>query len=183
MRVRTPARTSRFAAVAAAAAALLAVALPGTADAAPARPPVLVLKAGQALPGAAATVHAAFPNCTVGTPNANIALTPGFTMTTGQTFCPGNYELALQGDGNLVVYGPTGALWWSGTAIGSSTSAPMQTDGNFVVYSGTTPLWNAGTWGHPGAYVCIQLDGNLVVYAPNGGNYTCSGPYLWASRT
>lgn len=57
------------------------------------------------------------------------------------------YELWMQEtDGNLVLYGPDGAEWASGTSTGERNYAYMQHDGNFVVYS---------------------PDGNLVGYDPN----------------
>jgi hypothetical protein len=130
----------------------------------------------------AGAVRPAFTNCTISNPTGNIALTPGSTLSAGAALCAGSYELILQTDGNMVVYGPSGAIWYSGTAVGT-TNAVMQTDGNFVVYSSThTALWNSETGGNPGAYVCIQTDGNLVVYAYNNGSYTCSGHYLWDSK-
>ena len=49
------------------------------------------------------------------------------------TFEPG--EVAMQGDGNLVVYNAAGV-----------------------------PLWSSGTAGNPGAWLAVQGDSNLVVY-------------------
>ena len=51
----------------------------------------------------------------------------------------GQYQLIMQGDGNLVEYGPGGQV-----------------------------IWDAGTNGNPGAYAIMQGDGNLVVYSPAG---------------
>jgi hypothetical protein len=49
----------------------------------------------------------------------------------------GQYVLSMQGDGNLVLYGP-----------------------------GHTARWSSRTNGIPGAYLVMQTDGNLVIYAP-----------------
>ena len=91
--------------------------------------------------------------------------------------CDGRYELKMQKDGNLVWYGPHGALWASHTDGKPGYVADMQGDGNFVVYTAAhKPLWAAGTWGHDGAHLALQNDGNLVVYGPGG-------KALWASHT
>ncbi|MCC9306082.1 hypothetical protein LN042_02990 [Kitasatospora sp. RB6PN24] len=181
-----PLRQSRSAARAATAlvaVALAAVVAPGTATAA-AKAPVLSLTTRD-LHSAPAAVHpATFTNCTIST-TGNIAITPGTSIGEGVNLCSGNYELAMQTDGNLVIYGPSGsALWYSGTVNSGTTVADAQTDGNFVVYSGSTALWNSRTGGNPGAYPCFQPDGNLVVYRPSGtGQYTCNGSSLWDSNT
>jgi hypothetical protein len=92
-------------------------------------------------------------------------LNPGQSCTSPN----GQYTLTYQTDGNLVLYGPGGALWWTGTNGTCPGFAPMQSDGNFVVYDCTgQPVWNSGTWGNPGAYLTVQDDSNLVVYASNG---------------
>lgn len=86
------------------------------------------------------------------------------------------FTFALQGDGNAVIYGPTGALWGSGTATGQSTLLSMQGDGNLVIYGpSNNALWASGTSGHPGARLSIQNDGNLVIYD--------GATALWASGT
>jgi len=35
------------------------------------------------------------------------------------------YFLAFQGDGNLVLYGPSGAIWWSGTVVAICVSCKV----------------------------------------------------------
>jgi hypothetical protein len=59
----------------------------------------------------------------------------------------------------------------------------MQTDGNLVIYRaggtcscGADAYWSSGTAGHPGAYLKMQTDGNVVIY-DSGGHP------LWASNT
>jgi hypothetical protein len=70
-----------------------------------------------------------------------------------------NLFLAMQGDGNLVLYQNGTALWDSNTAGQSCGAnqcrAVFQTDGNFVVYNGSTALWNSGTAGNAGAQLVL----------------------------
>jgi surface antigen len=104
----------------------------------------------------------------------------GTTLTAGQylTSNSGQYQLVMQGDGNLVEYMQGHPLWYSGTAGHPGATAVMQDDGNLVVYLGSTPLWQAGTGGHPSAafYLAVQPDANLVIYTP-------ANSALWASST
>lgn len=89
----------------------------------------------------------------------------------------GRFQLVMQGDGNLVLYGPSGALWSTVTAGSSATLAQMQTDGNLVVYtSAYRPVWASNTWNNPGSALQLQDDGNLVIYS--GTNVP-----IWASNT
>ena len=45
----------------------------------------------------------------------------------------------------------------------------MQGDGNLVEYGpGGQVMWNAGTWGNPAPDAIMQGDGNLVVYSSAG---------------
>ncbi len=81
----------------------------------------------------------------------------------------GQYTLVLQTDGNLVVYGPSGATWSDDTYGLPSAQALMQSDGNFVVYGPSNQVyWQSQTGGHPGASIFMQNDGNLVIYDTNG---------------
>jgi surface antigen len=104
----------------------------------------------------------------------------GDTLTAGQflTSPGGQYQLIMQGDGNLVEYMQGHALWSSGTVGHPGARVIMQGDGNLVVYIGHTALWSSGTGGHPAAayYLAVQVDANLVVY-------TAGGAPLWASST
>jgi len=59
----------------------------------------------------------------------------------------------------------------------------MQTDGNLVIYRaggtcgcGADAYWASGTNNHPGAYVTMQNDGNVVIY-------DTGGHALWATHT
>jgi hypothetical protein len=94
----------------------------------------------------------------------------------------GRFKLILQGDGNLVLYGPTGALW--STQQFDTAYAVVQADGNFVTYrADSTPNWSTGTrlkdW-TTGTRIrsdrlVVQSDGNLVLYSPKRA--------VWSSRT
>jgi hypothetical protein len=92
--------------------------------------------------------------------------------------CDGRFELAMQSDGNLVLYSSGTALWSSATNGKGGDVAVMQGDGNFVIYdTHSHAVFNTRTAGHDGASFSIQDDGNLVVYAGGGGGA------LWNSDT
>lgn len=102
---------------------------------------------------------------------------PGSTIAPGQRLYPdtevrspnGAYRLRYQSDGNLVLYGPAGAVWSSGTAGLGGLFAEMQPDGNFVVYNATgADPWESGTAGIPGAELRVQDDGYIVIYDAGG---------------
>jgi hypothetical protein len=98
-------------------------------------------------------------------------------MNPGVNFAPGmgiyspsgQYQFVYQGDGNVVFYGPGGALWSSGTANTALGSLAMQGDGNLVLNANSgSALWNSGTQGNSGAKLAVQDDGSLVIYAADG---------------
>ncbi len=90
---------------------------------------------------------------------ANQQLVPDARLTSRD----GRFALVYQGDGNLVLYGPTGATWASHTQ-GIPQQAVMQGDGNLVVYARDgRPVWSSGTVGKPGAFLELGDDGSLVV--------------------
>jgi pimeloyl-ACP methyl ester carboxylesterase len=100
------------------------------------------------------------------------------TLTAGQILYPdteirspnSQYALRYQSDGNLVLYGPHGALWASGTAGTSPGFVGMQGDGNLVVYdAGGQAVWASDTAGLPGLELHLQDDGYIVIY-DDGGN-------------
>ena len=100
-------------------------------------------------------------------PTACGEIAPGHGLSRGQSVksCDGRFELAMQNDGNLVLYVASVPLWSSKTDRTSGEVAVMQTDGNFVLYDAHShPLFATGTERHPGAHLAIQGDGNVVVY-------------------
>ncbi|KPI14366.1 Curculin domain protein (mannose-binding) lectin [Actinobacteria bacterium OV450] len=86
-------------------------------------------------------------------------LRPGQRLDSGASLVPtpGKPELAMQDDGNLVIY-----------AVGNPGGPRL-------------PLWSSGTYGNPGAYALMQDDGNFVVYKRDGG--PDKGGALWATGT
>jgi subtilisin family serine protease len=107
-------------------------------------------------------------------------LSSGQALAPGQTLysCTGNAYLTHQRDGNVVVYGRSGAVLWNTGTWGQTTSTfIMQTDGNLVLYPSTmSALWSTWTYGNGGAYLSLQDDCNLVVYSAGGTR-------LWASNS
>ncbi len=103
-------------------------------------------------------------------------------LTAGQSIRRGEYihnldtttphALILQGDGNLVLYGPGADVEWdANTDRRGAVRATMQHDGNFVLYrSDDSPVAATGTGGRKDRGVFIRLgnDGNLVVHEPVG---------------
>lgn len=103
--------------------------------------------------------------------HCNDTLLPNASLQLGQSLrsCNGRYVLAMQTDGNLVVYDGNRAIWESATAYKGTQFAIMQTDGNFVLYKDNwQPLWESRTAGHAGSYITLQDDGNLVIYNREG---------------
>ncbi len=106
------------------------------------------------------------------------ALESGEGLEAGQSIssCDGRFALAMQTDGNLVLYLEGSALWNTGTNGSAAQSLQMQGDGNLVLYTaGGTALWHTSTGGQAGARLALQDDGNLVVYQ--------GGTALWNSGT
>lgn len=60
-------------------------------------------------------------------------------------------------------------LWASNTAGNPGSYLAVQNDGNSVVYNANgTPLWASNTAGNPGTNLTVQDDGNVVVYNASG---------------
>ena len=88
------------------------------------------------------------------------------------------YRLALQADGNLVLYSTNRALWSSGTFGQPSKYLYMQPDGNLVIYrENGTAAWNTMTNGRGASQLRIQQDGNLVIYGPGERSTWSSGTF------
>lgn len=101
---------------------------------------------------------------------------PGRQLQVGASIssCNGQYGLAMQGDGNLVLYRHPGmSVWNSGTAGYPGAYTAMQADGNLVLQktgqrAPAAVLWHAGTWEYPESSLAVTDDGNLVVRTANG---------------
>jgi hypothetical protein len=79
----------------------------------------------------------------------------------------GRYRLWLQGDGNLVLYGPSGRALWANNRFNTDLVI-MQGDGNLVGYTNSgVATWASNTVGRANMLV-VQSDGNLVLYGPSG---------------
>lgn len=75
-----------------------------------------------------------------------IALDFGFeySLQNKELLRAGGYYLMWQGDGNLVLYGSSGAIWASGTN-GKANKLKFQGDGNLVLYNNDTAVWASDT--------------------------------------
>lgn len=101
------------------------------------------------------------------------------SLSAGQSIVSpdGRYRLVMQGDGNLVLYSPYRALWWTRTDGKPANRVVVQSDGNIVLYDAQNRYyWAAMTQGNPNASLVLQDDGNLVLYS-------ASGRPLWSTFT
>lgn len=70
------------------------------------------------------------------------------------------YRLAVLGN-----TGTGTAIWATNTGGQSTTQLAMQKDGNLVLYGpGGAVRWTTFTYGNPGAFLKVQTDSNLVIY-------------------
>jgi hypothetical protein len=102
----------------------------------------------------------------------------GGVLTSGQKLqsSNGQYSAVMQGDGNFVIYGPSGPVWWTGTAGTGANVFTLQRDGNIVMYSPSRAVWaSMSSSSAPGSLV-LQDDGNLV-------EYDTSGRPVWSRQT
>jgi len=76
----------------------------------------------------------------------------------------GKYRLIMQGDGNLVLYSPNRAIWWTGTQNTGASLFVIQGDGNMVIYSPAKAVWASWTQNRGAKTLFLQDDGNLVLY-------------------
>ncbi|MFH9350404.1 hypothetical protein [Kitasatospora sp. NPDC017646] len=132
----------------------------------------LVTVASAAAMTVAPAAHAGYPfplQCQYTNSTDSWTFNGGFGTAPGETICVNNYELAMQSDGNLVIYNNIATpIWSSGTWNHSGATAKFQPDGNFVIYGygGSPALWASNTYGNSGATLVFQQDGNLVIYGP-----------------
>lgn len=80
------------------------------------------------------------------------------------------FRFAVQNDGNMAVWWGSTLLWAANTYGTQANFLAMQGDGNLVLYGPNySVVWMSGTNGHPGAHLVMQNDGNLVIYdGPTG---------------
>ena len=117
--------------------------------------------------------HLSFVNTTLPSGVTSARMYPGQSIDTADR----KYHLLLQGDGNLVLYSPTRAIWASGTDGKQIAFLAQQIDGNLVLYDKSgRPVWYTGTANNPGLRLVVQQDGNLVLY-----NYL--GQPFWNTAT
>ena len=96
---------------------------------------------------------------------------PGEVLPPGQSIRSTNglYTLVYQGDANLVLAGPAGPIWASGTFGQSVGAAALRGDGNLVIYGAdSADIWESATGNNPGSHLVVQDDGNVVIYRPDG---------------
>jgi hypothetical protein len=88
----------------------------------------------------------------------------------------GRYRFVMQADSNLVLYGPSGALWATDTAGKGARELRMQADGNLVIYNtNSLAVWATYTTHHYNAFLAVQNDGNVVIYEGSS--------VLWSTET
>lgn len=90
----------------------------------------------------------------------------------------GQYRLAMQPDGNLVLYWKKHPMWESGTAKHPGAVLEMQADGNLVIYHGKRAIWTSGTdrGGNGRYYLSVQDNGNATIYS-------AARKLVWATQT
>lgn len=78
-------------------------------------------------------------------------------------------RVAMQYDGNLVVYRPDGGVAWHAGTVVVASRLVMQADGNLVMYAPDgRALWHTNTYAWPGSTLRFGSDGNLVIYDQAG---------------
>jgi hypothetical protein len=119
------------------------------------------------------------------TPPATTAPTPVWqnrvirsttTLRPGQSWTSNRLELALTGDGDIVLRDQGRAVWNANSGGKRGNLLVFQADGNLVLYTMTNaPIWTSGTAGNNGAILVLQADGNVVISA--------NGRTLWQTGT
>lgn len=136
---------------------------------------LMALTVAVGTPRAARAAFAATP-CTGGCP---YTLGPGGALYSinGDYVYNGPLKLAMQGDGNLVLYYNSTPIWATGTnnyVQGATYKAILQTDGNFVLYcyngiynrcgNSGEAIWASGTNGKSIDHLFVALDSNSAVW-------------------
>jgi hypothetical protein len=117
------------------------------------------------------------------------------TLNSGDWLRPGQklqskngfHVLAMQEDGNLVLYSLNRPVWASNTDGKTVDGVVLQDDGNLVIYApGLVPVWATGTDGRGKSGLVVQGDRNAVIYDSNNHPTWSSGthtsPDLWETR-
>ncbi len=129
------------------------------------------------------TVHKASPTLTQDTSINSIKNGERLLIGKWLTSKNKNYELAMQNDGNLVLYDLRYAkitpIWSSGTVGKHVIGVVMQADGNLVIYNiNQQPIWSSQTYvlnSTLSNQLIIQNDGNVVIYR--------NSKPVWATNT
>ncbi len=95
---------------------------------------------------------------------------PSEQLNAGQTLvaCDSSHHLAMQTDGNLVLYNDNNhaAIWSTSTSGTDADTFIFQEDGNLVLRNASSQtIWAAHTNGQGAEFLAVQTDGNLVLYA------------------
>jgi len=108
-------------------------------------------------------------------------------LNEGQQLAAGQYTVALQGDGNFVLYNgvttANNAVWSTGTNNTHGVlQLVLQRDGNLVLYTPgrASAAWSTGTFGKGATspHLELQGDGNMVLYKSVGAT---PGSAIWAT--
>ncbi|KAI9344400.1 hypothetical protein BDR26DRAFT_857752 [Obelidium mucronatum] len=96
----------------------------------------------------------------------------------------GYYELAIQNDGNLVVYDSRSIINWSSHSngrISSDTSLQYSTDGLIQMRSGGQVVWSLETAGSAGLFCFDTTNGLITMYDYNSDSNEWS--IIWDSNS
>jgi hypothetical protein len=96
----------------------------------------------------------------------NIEFRPGEFRPDYRWTVTGEYVLHFTAKGNLELRNEKAkCMVWESKTSGASKLA-LQEDGNLVIYAARDkPLWASNTAGNPGSILAVQADGNLVIYS------------------
>jgi hypothetical protein len=114
-------------------------------------------------------------------PTKRDRLLPGEGVLAGGsiTSMDNRFNMTMQMDGNLVLYGPQNQPLWASNTNGHSDvyDVVMQIDGNLVIYdTNNNSIWASYTDGNPGAFLVVHIDGNAVIYDAKNES-------IWATDT
>jgi len=86
----------------------------------------------------------------------------------GHEWTARKFSLRFSDTGNLELrYTSSGLLLWQSRTSGATRLA-MQEDGNLVIYERYKPLWASGTDGNPMATLRFSPNGNIVICSASG---------------